>query len=348
MEREVSIIKKMTKRPVKNDWDFCQTILPKVSRTFAINIGHLDGDIFRTVLIGYLIFRIADTFEDNLFRDESQKVRDLRDYSSVFEGDKTLNERLRVYKPLKSRWDEKSFEKELIEKGDSVLKCYFDLPQVYREIIDPLIVESVAGMAGFQQLKANSGYKIFQLKDIRELEDYCYYVAGIVGKMLTAIFSQSKKINKVRPQLERHNVEFGLALQLVNVIKDYTKDIERGWCYIPLTVTKKYDVDPASITELTPEQQEGIIRELSVPALSYLDSTLKYIKLLPPDEMNIRMFCIIPFVLAYMTLAKLISMKGNKLTRLEVADLLIKCRAFAYSSPELERHYLGIKREYFI
>ena len=91
-------------------------------------------------------------------------------------------------------------------------------------------------------MKAESSNKIFQLKDIRELEDYCYYVAGIVGKMLTAVFSQSKEINKVRPQLERHNVEFGLALQFVNVIKDYTKDIERGWCYIPLTVTEKYDM----------------------------------------------------------------------------------------------------------
>lgn len=348
MKREGSIIKEMTKETVKNDWDFCNTILPKVSRTFAINIGHLDGDIFRTVLIGYLIFRIADTFEDNLFRDENQKITDLRDYSSLFEGEKRLNERLGIYESLKSRWVEKSLEKELIEKGDSVIRCYFDLPEVYREIIDPLIVESVTGMAGFQQMKAESSNKIFQLKDIRELEDYCYYVAGIVGKMLTAVFSQSKEINKVRPRLERHNVEFGLALQFVNVIKDYTKDIERGWCYIPLTVTEKYDIDPAGITELTPRQQEGIIRDLSVPALRYLDSTLEYIKLLPPDELNIRMFCIIPFVFAYMTLAKLIRLEGNKLTRLEVAGLLNKCRAFADSDPELERHYLGIKREYFI
>ncbi len=344
MRHEESIIKQIT----KNDWDFCRTILPKVSRTFAINIGHLDGDIFRTVLVGYLLFRIADTFEDNLFRDESRKITDLRDYSRVFEGDKTLSERLRVYEPLKSRWDEKSHEKDLIDKGDSVLICYFDLPVVYREIIDPLIVESVTGMIKFQQMKADSRDKIFQLKDIGELEDYCYYVAGIVGKMLTAIFSQSKNINRLRSRLERHNVQFGLALQFVNVIKDYTKDIERGWCYVPLTVTKKYDIDLDSITELTPKQQQGIIRDLSVPALRYLDSTLEYIKLLPPDEMNIRMFCIIPFVFAYMTLAKLIRLEGNKLTRLEVAGLLDKCRAFADSDTELERHYLGMKREHFI
>lgn len=338
----------MTKKSTKKDWDFCRTILPKVSRTFAINIGHLDGDIFRTVLIGYLLFRIADTFEDNLFRDENRKVIDLRDYSRVFEGDKTLNERLRIYEPLKSRWDEKSHEKYLIEKGDSVLSCYFDLPVVYREIIDPLIVESVTGMSKFQQMKADSRDKIFQLKDIGELENYCYYVAGVVGKMLTAIFSQSKNISRARSRLERHNVQFGLALQLVNVIKDYTKDIERGWCYIPLTVTKKYDIDLDSIASLTPGQREGIVKDLSVPAVSYLDSTLEYIKLLSLDERNIRMFCIIPFVLAYMTLAKLIRLEGNKLTRLEVARLLDKCRAFAESNPELERHYLGIKREYFI
>ena len=43
---------------------FCITILPKVSRTFAINIRVLKGGLYRAVLSAYLFCRIVDTVED--------------------------------------------------------------------------------------------------------------------------------------------------------------------------------------------------------------------------------------------------------------------------------------------
>jgi farnesyl-diphosphate farnesyltransferase len=47
-------------------WAYCKKMLPLVSRTFALNIGHLNGVLHRAVLIGYLLFRIADTIEDSI------------------------------------------------------------------------------------------------------------------------------------------------------------------------------------------------------------------------------------------------------------------------------------------
>jgi len=92
----------MDEQVLKEDWEYCRYILPKVSRTFALNIEQLEGEIYRTVLIGYLLFRVADTFEDNNYRDENDKITDLKDLSLLFEGDKDLSERLRIYEPLKS------------------------------------------------------------------------------------------------------------------------------------------------------------------------------------------------------------------------------------------------------
>jgi farnesyl-diphosphate farnesyltransferase len=43
---------------------FCGLVLPAVSRTFAIGIRVLPGDLGRAVLTSYLICRIADTVED--------------------------------------------------------------------------------------------------------------------------------------------------------------------------------------------------------------------------------------------------------------------------------------------
>ena len=47
-----------------DDWTYCQQTLPKVSRTFALNIKTLQGEQHRSVLIAYLFCRTVDTVED--------------------------------------------------------------------------------------------------------------------------------------------------------------------------------------------------------------------------------------------------------------------------------------------
>lgn len=45
---------------------FCKSILPKVSRSFALTIPMLDRDLYRPVLITYLQDRLLDNFEDEI------------------------------------------------------------------------------------------------------------------------------------------------------------------------------------------------------------------------------------------------------------------------------------------
>jgi farnesyl-diphosphate farnesyltransferase len=46
------------------DRAFCDAMLPKVSRTFAICIRLLPSDLEHPVLVAYLLCRVADTIED--------------------------------------------------------------------------------------------------------------------------------------------------------------------------------------------------------------------------------------------------------------------------------------------
>ena len=337
----------MNDRTRENDWEYSRKILPKVSRTFALNITQLEGDIFRTVLLGYLLFRIADTFEDTVYRDEKEKITDLKDFSAIFKGDKDLPHRLKLYESLKFRWKEVSYAKDLIENGHKVLRCYFDVPDTYRRIVDPLLVKTSEGMAEFQKRKLKSNSKIFQLSDIKELEDYCYYVAGVVGVMLTRLFCQRKSIEEKRSELEKFQIHFGIALQLINIVKDYKRDIARGWCYIPLAITEKFHVELNRIETLSVKQRQGIIEGMVPPIVPYLDSTLRYIQLLPLRERSIRLFCIIPFILGYRTLAKILQMGGDKVSREEVASIMDKSNVCAQSNSSLEEDYLKIRRDYF-
>lgn len=329
------------------DWEYCHRILPQVSRTFALNITQLEGDIFKTVLLGYLLFRIADTLEDTVHQDEKEKITDLKDFSAIFKGDKDLSHRLKLYESLKFRWKENSSAKNLIENGHRVLRCYFDVPATYRRIVDPLLVETSEGMAEFQKRKLESNSTIFQLADIKELEDYCYYVAGIVGVMLTKLFCEKKRIDEKRSELEKFQIHFGTALQLINIVKDYKKDIARGWCYIPLTITEKYHIELSKIKALSMKQRRGIVEDMIPPLVPYLDSTLRYIQLLPLSERSIRLFCIVPFILGYRTLVKIVKMEGNKISRQEVASILHKSNTYARSNRSLEENYLKTRKAYF-
>lgn len=334
----------MDKRDVEAEWEYCHAILPKVSRTFALNIGRLEGDIHRTVLLGYLLFRIADTFEDTVYQDEGEKITALKDFSNIFKDDKGLGQRLSLYEPLKFRWSEESDDKGLVENGHRALRCYFDIPESHRRIIDPLIVEMAEGMAGFQERKQKSRQRVFQLSDHDDLDQYCYYAAGVVGVMLTAIFCQRERIAMVRSQLERFQVPFGIALQLINILKDYTGDIARGWCYIPRAITEKYRIRLNSREEFSGWQKQGIVRDMIDHIVPYLDSTLEYIKWLPLEERSIRVFCIIPFMLGYRTLDEIAGMKKNKVSREEVARLIERSSACAGSNTLLEKDYLEAKR----
>jgi len=64
-------------------WAYCEEMLPLVSRTFSLNIQRLEGTLHRAVLVGYLLFRIADTLEDCEEMKEEEKIRLLTDLSEL-------------------------------------------------------------------------------------------------------------------------------------------------------------------------------------------------------------------------------------------------------------------------
>lgn len=320
--------------------NFVYSMLEKVSRTFALNIVRLRGVTKDGVAIGYLLFRMADTFEDTPYLNEKEKIEALKRFSSLFENPKDKNELYSGYKELKYLWKEESPEKKLIEEGEKVFDALYSLPVDYRKTIYPFLKESIDGMAMFQERKLNSSQKIYQLKDIEELEEYCYYVAGVVGKMLTEIFSLRAELRPYKEELKRYEIGFGLGLQFTNILKDFSRDLNRGWCYIPKKVTNKLNL---SFEELKQNQNKRrLIKEILPWVISYFNDSISYINLIPLSASDIREFCIIPLVLAYRTVKSLYQGR-EKLSRKEVKRALFMSKVFVYSNKLLEVDYKVIK-----
>jgi 15-cis-phytoene synthase len=69
-----------------------------------------------------------------------------------------------------------------------------------------------------------------------ELQQYCYYVASVVGLVCIRIFGYSD------PRAEKLAEETGIAFQLTNILRDVREDAERGRIYLPLEDLDRHNV----------------------------------------------------------------------------------------------------------
>jgi len=101
-------------------------------------------------------------------------------------------------------------------------------------------------MEKFQENTCKAG-----LKDLCELDSYCYYVAGVVGEMLTELFCDySQEINKNRSRLLKLGISFGQGLQMTNILKDIWDDKKRGYCWLPQSVFNHNGFELKSLSPL--------------------------------------------------------------------------------------------------
>jgi len=84
---------------------------------------------------------------------------------------------------------------------------------------------------------------------IKELNLYCYRAAGVVGLLSAEIFGYRDRATR------KYATDLGLALQLINILRDVREDASRGRVYIPQDEMRRFGVAPQEL--LLPETSEG-------------------------------------------------------------------------------------------
>ena len=208
-----------------------EELLEKTSRTFALSIPVLPEPTRRQVMIAYLLFRIADTFEDAAPWAPERRVEALREFQGL----------LSAYSPgdaarLASRWTAAGPSPnpaygELIAEVPLVLEAFFAQEEEAVSSVRAHVLRSAEGMAGFVE-RSREG--VLVLDDVADLQAYCYAVAGIVGEMLTDLFLLGRApLAGIAPSLRERAGTFGEALQLVNILKDTATDVAEGRSFLP-------------------------------------------------------------------------------------------------------------------
>ncbi|WP_456442401.1 squalene/phytoene synthase family protein [Caldithrix abyssi] len=281
--------------------EYCENVLPLVSRTFAPTIRRLPKGLRLPVTVAYLLCRVADTIEDSPDLTIDQKKHMLTLYANIFSrNDSTAYQQLLA---LLQHLPHKTEDEKLTHNLPILMDVFRSFSVAMQGHIARWVAEMSLGMRKYAQAKQKRRFSF--LKSMKELDEYTYYVAGTVGYLLTELFYfYSTKITPmVKHRLEQLAESFGKGLQLVNIIRDTAADLRRGQSYIPDELLHKYQLTRESIFKKeNADRAQQLFNELIQDAVNHLDKALDYTLTIPKGETRIRLFCILPLFWALRTL----------------------------------------------
>jgi len=283
------------------DRQYQHDILQDVSRTFALTIPQLPGDLREVVGNAYLLCRIADTIEDDKDLAGRAKREFAEHFIEVVAGREPAANFAHELAPRLSPHTPEP-ERDLVANTEAVIRLTHGFNARQRTALERCVRIMAEGMAHYQEAETLNG-----LASQPDMDRYCYYVAGVVGEMLTELFcSHDPEIDARHDELMVLAVSFGQALQMTNILKDIWDDRRRGACWLPADRFARAGVTLSEVRpgEGGPAFEQGL-RELVGIAHGHLRNALRYTLLIPARQTGIRKFCLWALGMAVLTLRKI-------------------------------------------
>lgn len=193
-----------------------QKHLDNLSRSFAFCIAQLPAGFKEAVGISYLLFRFLDTIEDSAWSHSEAQAQAYATFRKNVLNPFTPQPWSEIFKAASLN----QHEKELLQDIDLLFIEFSSLNISVQKIISNGLLSMESGMRHFSN-------KNFRPKNLKEVNQYCFFVAGIVGELLEELFQQHSQL-KDRQQHLVPAVHFGLFLQKVNILKDQVVDEAEG------------------------------------------------------------------------------------------------------------------------
>lgn len=311
-----------------------QEALVRVSRTFALTIPQLPEGLREAVANAYLLCRLADTIEDDPGLDSATKERFMAHFLAVVRGEADAREfAARLGSCLSDSMSRA--EHDLVRNTATILTITASLRSPIRHAVARCVGIMGRGMPEFQRHASLDG-----LATLQDLQRYCYFVAGVVGEMLTELFCiYCPQLADKRATMMKLAVRFGQGLQMTNILKDIWEDRAANTCWLPRSA---FPAIPAGLGAAmrrgdAAALSEGISLLVGI-AHDHLRAALEYTALIPRRETGIRRFCLWAIGLALLTLRKIHGRPGYrsaaqvKISRRAVRLTLLSCNAVSSSN----------------
>jgi len=247
--------------------DFYQQHLDRVSRSFAFCIQKLNDPFRRHVSLAYLLCRVLDTIEDSAWTTTATQLQQYAAFEQFLKALPTPESVQAWAKNFPASIPDS--ERALANDALLLFQDLHGLPSTVQAAMRDTVLRMGDGMKHYSETQAHSAPNRAALKlaNLKEVNQYCYFVAGIVGELLSRLFIAYRDDFQAPPDFMKNAFHFGLFLQKVNLLKDQRGDEKEGRFLVP--------------------NREHVLESLRKNAMG----SLHYLTSLPTDEAGYRTFC---------------------------------------------------------
>ena len=336
---------RQSQQPTVSDREWCHGAVQDVSRTFALTIDALEEPMATRICVGYLLCRVADTVEDATSIPPGEQRALLETYDAVLDPDSDTTIEDFQAAVADHVPDDPDADWRVVAEAPRIVAAFESLDPDAREAIRPTVREMATGMASFVERYADAGG--LRIQSATELEEYCWYVAGTVGELVTELLAHDATPDAADAMRENAR-SFALLLQLVNVAKDVRPDYEEeNNVYLPQAWLDDHDLDPDDVAD--PENAgrvASVVERVTDRARGYTDGAQRWLEAMPTSQGNTLAAWTVPFLLAVGTMRELgerpkdVVREGDvKVDREEVHAVL------ALVAGDFDRSAIGTARE---
>ena len=210
-----------------------KAILKSVSRSFYLTIKFLPRPLREPVSLAYLLARATDTIADTATIPATTRLTTLHDFARVIAAELDFNTVVESLREFAARQND-PHERTLIEQVRGCIDWLAKLDPADRDDVRTVLKTIVRGQElDLERFGDPSGAT--SLQSAAELEEYTYLVAGCVGEFWTKLgFRHLQSFATSSPnEMAKLGIEYGKGLQLINVLRDRSADLQNGRSYLP-------------------------------------------------------------------------------------------------------------------
>ena len=277
-------------------------ILRSVSRSFYLSIRFLPTQLREPIALAYLLARATDSVADTQGISVPVRIETLKMLSDGIQGKSSRDvvvDLIAAFVPLQ----EKTSERQLLESLPDCLGWLSQIEQADRNDIRGVLEKITHGqMLDLQRF--DNPQEIRALGTAADLDEYTYLVAGCVGEFWTRLcFRHVRNFARLsEDEMLALGKRYGMALQLINVLRDAGSDLRAGRCYFP-----EHELNAARLATSQilsePERFQPIYRTWLEKAKAGLECGMRYSRAI--ENRRVRTATVLPALIGARTLSLL-------------------------------------------
>src|SRR5216117_575751 len=325
--------------PGPRTWRLQTAILRSVSRSFYLSIRFLPIQLREPIALAYLLARATDSVADTQGISVPVRIETLKMLSDGIQGKASRDVVVDLIAAFVSL-QEKTSERQLLESWPDCLGWLSQIEQADRNDIRGVLEKITHGqMLDLQRF--DNPQEIRALGTAADLDEYTYLVAGCVGEFWTRLcFRHVQNFASLsEDEMLALGKCYGMALQLINVLRDAGADLRAGRCYFP-----EYELTAAHLTASQifsePERFQPIYQAWLAKAKSGLECGMQYSRAI--RNRRVRAATVLPALIGARTLALVNQAKTGalqrtvKVPRSEVRRMILRLALTVASRKQIE------------